>query len=77
MNNLDANGFYIEFINSEAFHNLRKMVDSLNSISLGVIEQIRPLSEELNSLKTSLKDFSNILKPMRETAKRIGKLIAK
>ena len=77
MNELNTKEFYKDFVNSEAYQNIRKIVDTLNSMTLNVVEQMKPLNDALNSLKATLPDFSSIYKPMLETAKRIGEIVAK
>ena len=77
MRDSNKKDFYKDFINSDAYQNIRKIVDTLNSMTLNVVEQMKPLNDALNSLKDSLPDFSRIYKPMLETAKRIGEIVAK
>lgn len=77
MIDLDSKDYYKEFTNSEAYLNIRKTVEALNSITLKFAEQIKPLNDALNQLKDSLPVFSSIYKPMLETAKRIGEIVAK
>lgn len=77
MNDFKIKSSFNDFVNSEAYQNLQKTLDALNSLTLGFVEQARPLTEALDYIKAIIPDYSNTFKVLQETAKKIGEIITK
>jgi len=74
----NAKNFNIEaFVNSEGYKSLSAALKELNSITLGIVEKIKPLTDSLSSYRATLPDFSSFYNPIRDAAKQFSETITK